>query len=167
MEQKRMTATEREAFQRIGLAEMLIRTEGENLKTRTKMIPRGAWRIASVISQLTRYINDVCDTIPEEQRKPLWRALQETSYTVGIRCPATRDRERDKQYGIFVPIWALDAIFAACGDHCITCMGGYDEQRKCPLRKALDAIPNDVKEREDGRCHYQGDLIKDATRPDA
>ena len=147
---------------RVNLAGLLLRSEINNLKGRNALIPRGKWRLATAMSQMTRYIEDAYRTIPTEQLMTIKRSLQDTSYTVGVRCPATRDRNRDREYGVVVPIGALNAIFAACGEHCLMCMGNGEEQRRCKLRKALDEIPNDVQARDDGGCPYQGALIRDA-----
>ena len=167
MEQKRMTATEREALMRINLAEMLVRTEASNIENRTKLIPRGAWRLASAQSQLKRYVEDAFQTVPAEQCKSVWRTLQDTSYAVGVRCAATRDIKRDREYGVVVPIGALGVILAACGEHCLMCMGGSEEQHKCKLKKALDTIPNDVIGNDGGGCPYQRELLYDGDDKEA
>ena len=159
MDRKRMTATEREALMRVNLALNFLITEAENLKIRNKMIRRGNQLLGAARGLVRRYVTDLYATVPQEQLAAVRRSVQDTSYTVGVRCQATRDKKRDEEYGVVVPIGALNIIFSACSDHCLTCMGDYEEQRKCPLRKALDAIPNDVADRSDGRCPYQGVLM--------
>lgn len=161
-EKKRLTATEREALMRINLALSLILTEEGNLRNRNKLIRRGGTYLGAARGLMARYVDEFYRTVPVEQLKSVYRAVKDTTYTVGVRCPATRDKKRDKEYGVVVPIGALNALFAACGDHCLMCMGNREEQGKCPLRKALDAIPNDVSDRNDGRCPYQGVLIHEA-----
>lgn len=159
---KRLTATEREGLMRINLALSLLVTEEGNLKARNKLIRRGGSLLGAARGLLTKYVESFYPTVPADQLKSVYRAVKDTTYTVGVRCPATRDKKRDKEYGVVVPIGALNALFAACGDHCLMCMGNREEQGKCPLRKALDAIPNDVGDRSDGRCPYQGVLIHEA-----
>lgn len=162
MDVKRMTATERESLMRVNLALNFLITEAENLKGRNKLIRRGNWFLAAARGLVKKYMTECYRTIPKEQLAVIRRSVQDTTYTVGVRCPATRDRKRDEEYGVIVPIGVLNVIFSACGDHCLTCMGNGDEQRKCRLRKALDVIPNDVEDRDDGQCPYQGILMGDA-----
>ena len=158
-ETKRMTAGERESLMRVNLAMSLLLSEADSLKRRNKLIRYGNQMLAAARGLVSRYVSDCYRTIPLEQLKTIQRSIADTTYTVGVRCQATRDRNRDREYGVVVPIGALNAIFAACGEHCLMCMGSTDEQNRCPLRKALDAIPNDVQDRADGRCPYQGVLL--------
>ena len=166
METKRMTATEREALMRVNLALNFLITEAENLKVRNKLVRRGNQLLAAARGLVKRYVTECYATVPAEQLAAVRRSVHDTVYTVGVRCQATRDRKRDEEYGVVVPIGALNVIFSACGDHCLTCMGDFGEQRKCPLRKALDAIPNDVADRDDGRCPYQGVLMGEGEKND-
>lgn len=153
---KRLTATEREALMRVNLALRFLQTEPADLTRRTAMVRRGSWYLGVGRGMLERYLQAVYRTIPPEQLRILERSIMETTITVGVRCQATRDRNRGTEYGVIVPIDTLNLLFTACMDHCLTCTGSPEEQRRCQLRKALDAIPNDVKDREDGGCPYRG-----------
>lgn len=156
MESKqRITATEREALMRLNLAYNFLLESPENLTRRTKMIDRGAFYLASARKMMEQYIKSAYRTIPTEQLKIIQRSIKETSYTVGVKCPATANARRFEEWGVIVPIAAINELFTACGDHCITCMGDTEAQAKCELRKALDMIPNDTEERSDGGCPYR------------
>ena len=46
------------------------------------------------------------------------------------------------------------ALLAGCHDHCLMCHEDKAQRRACQLRRALDMIPNDTTDREDGDCPY-------------
>lgn len=153
-ERIRVTASEREALMRINLAYNFLLKEPEHLTRRAKRIRRGAFWLGAARAALERFMEGAYRTIPAEQLMIIRRSILETSYTVGIKCSATANANRDKEYGVIVPIETINTIFAACKDHCLTCMSGTEEQRRCGLRKALDTIPNDRDDRDDG-CPYR------------
>ena len=155
-EKKRLTATEREALARINIAKRFLQKEPADLTRRTAMVRRGKWYLAVARGMLERYMKEVNQTIPPEQVKIFERTIEETTVTVGVRCQATRDRNRGTEYGVIVPIDTLNLLFAACADHCLTCTGDRESQARCELRRALDVIPNDAEERTDGGCQYRG-----------
>lgn len=154
-DRRRVTATERESLMRTNLALNFLLQEPSNLERRTAMIEHGADWLDAARDALERYMEAVYRTIPAEQLMTIHRSLLETSYTVGIKCSATANVNRDKEYGVIVPLETLNALFAACEDHCLTCMNGTEEQRRCDLRKALDMMPNDSEDRQDDGCPYR------------
>ena len=155
---QRITATEREALMRVNLALNFMLREPERLTRRTKMIKRGAFWLGAARAALTRYMEAAYRTIPPEQLRIIQRSINETTYTVGIRCPATAEARRFSEWDVIVPIDVIGVIFSACKDHCLTCLGETEDQKRCALRKALDTIPNDTEEREDGLCPYRAIL---------
>lgn len=155
---QRITATEREALMRVNLALNFLLREPESLTRRTKMIKRGAFWLGAARAALARYMEAAYRTIPPEQLRIIQRSINETSYTVGIRCPATAEARRFSEWGVIVPIEVIGVIFSACQDHCAICLGTAAEEKGCALRKALDTIPNDTEERPDGGCPYRAIL---------
>ena len=154
-ERTRITANEREALMQINLGLSFILEEQERLKRRTRMTKRGAFWLGAARSALERYMNEVYPTIPQEQLKIIRRSIMETSYTVGIKCRATADANRLDDYGMIVPFDVIGTILDACKDHCLTCMGDTEMSKRCKLRKALDILPNDIVDRDDGTCPYR------------
>lgn len=154
-ERTRITASEREALMRINLGLSFLLEEPEQLKRRTKLTRRGAFWLGAARSALERYMNEVYMTIPPEQLQMIRRSVMETSYTVGIRCRATADANRFENYGMIVPFDVIGTLLDACKDHCLTCMGDTEAQKKCKLRKALDILPNDTEDKDDGTCPYR------------
>jgi hypothetical protein len=103
--------------------------------------------------RITTIIEAVPATIPTEQLKTYLNNLKMVSYTIGVKRPGVMGRD-EKNYGMWLPFEVLNALLAGCHDHCLMCPADKTERRKCPLRKALDTIPNDTEEREDGDCPY-------------
>lgn len=161
MDKTKINATEREALMRINTALSLLMTEPESLKKRSKLIKRGASYLGAARGLLERYMHDVYETIPIVQLKTVMRSIQETTYTIGIRCTATMNNEakRRKEYGVVLPLETLDALFFGCRDHCLTCGFDTEGEKRCPLRKALDEVPNDVPEEPGGGCPYKYPMI--------
>lgn len=156
MEIKRLTATERETLMRLNLALQFLTVDAPLADKRVGMVPNGRAMLRGAKGMIDKFLRDVYETMPTDQLKTLRRSLQETSYTVGIKCRATRDNpKREDEYGVIVPISAVNALFDGCRDHCITCIAGPAEAKGCALRKALDAIPNDSEDRADGGCQYR------------
>lgn len=151
---KRLTASERESIMRINLAMSLVEHHREELKRRTALIPRGSWYLGVARAMLQKYLDGCYQTIPPEQERILKRGMREMTCHVGIRCPATMSAHIERDYGVIVPIEVINTLFSACQDHCITCMKTGEEQKRCELKKALDVVPNDADDRDDGGCPY-------------
>ena len=153
-ERKRLTASERESILRINLALSITEGHRENLRRRTALIPRGSWYLGVAKGMLAKYLEGCYRTIPPEQLLILKRSMREMTCHVGIRCPATMNANIEKDYGVIVPLGVINTLFSACQDHCLTCMKTGEEQARCELKKALDVVPNDAKDRDDGKCPY-------------
>ena len=153
-EMKRITATEREALMRINLALSILMNHRDEMAKRTAMIPRGAFYWASAQKMLEKYTEGCYRTIPAEQLMVLRRSIQEMTCHVGVRCPATMRVAKDTDWGVIVPLRVINTLFSACTDHCVTCLKTGEDQRRCELKKALDAVPNDAEDRKDGLCPY-------------
>lgn len=154
-DRKRVTASEREALMRINLAMSFLMDEPVHLKNRSKMVKNGAFLLGSARSALERYMDGAYRTIPAEQLMTIRRSIMETAYRVGIKCSATANANRDKEWGVVVPNETINLLFDACSDHCLMCGLDTEGQKKCKLRKALDAIPNDSVDEPDGACQYR------------
>lgn len=158
LERQRVTASEREGIMRINLALTFLLEYEDTLKKRAAAIPRGRWYLGVAKAMLTRWMKAVGDTIPLDQLRMMDRSIHETTYTIGVKCPARQGRavEDVEDYGIVVSFKAMNAILVGCRDHCMMC--GLDKigQKKCELRKALDTIPNDESVKDESGCPYYG-----------
>ena len=152
-EKKRLTADEREALARISLAIEFLNVEAKFLERRSKAV-HGAGYLAAAKGLMERYLKDVYRTVPREQLVVIQRSFKETTVEVGIKCSATRKVSLDKEFGLVIPMYAANKLMEASRDRCLMCGLNTEEQRKCELRKAIDMIPNNIEDREDGGCPY-------------
>lgn len=151
---KRMTASEREALMRLNVAFEIIALDVlEPLAERMKMIPGARRDLAMMSKRITKIIEAVPGTIPDNQLRTYLNNLKMVSYTIGVKSPGRLERD-EKNYGIWLSFETLTALLAGCHDHCLMCHEDKAQRRGCELRRALDMIPNDTKDREDGDCPY-------------
>lgn len=155
METRRLTASEKEALLRMNVALQILNHEPERLKDRIGLIPGGKRDTAMMSAKITRLLEMFRDTIPPEQLPIYERALRMSQYWVGVRKPGNSAGTRDdREFGMWISYDVLNTLLSGLRDHCDLCNLEKAQRKSCPLKKALDIIPNDVKEREDGDCQY-------------
>ena len=155
LEKMRLTASDREALMRLNVANQILVNTPEALKKRFSLV-KGAKRDAAMMAAKShRLLEQIIDTIPDEQLPIYARMLRGAQYWIGVRKPGdTAGTGDDSKFGMWVPYSLLNQIMAGCRDHCDMCSLDKGQRRACPLRKAIDTIPNDVPRREDGDCPY-------------
>lgn len=104
----RMTATEKEWFVRLGIAEQIMDNSEPAARKRVAMIPHGQLMLNGARGLIKRFLRDVEGTLSDNDRRVLGRSFADTSYTIGIRCRATKGNQTklDSEYCIK----ALDMI---------------------------------------------------------
>lgn len=149
----RLTATERDALVRMFIALDILTEQKEALKARAGTVPGARRDLAMIAAKAAKLIDAFTKTVPPEQVTTFVNSLKLAGYTIGVKAPgkATRD---DKNYGTWISYEALGVLLEGCKDHCFTCGLDLTGRRACRLRKTLDAIPNDTKDRPDGECPY-------------
>ena len=121
METKRLTASEREALMRLNVAfEIMALDVLEPLAERMKMIPGARRDLAMMSKRITKIIEAVPGTIPDNQLRTYLNNLKMVSYTVGVRSPGKLQRD-EKNYGLWLPWEVLNALLSGCHDHCMMC----------------------------------------------
>ena len=103
--------------------------------------------------KIEKLLHAFAETIPDEQILSYQRTLKMISYTIGARNPAGQSN-RNTEYGMWVSYDTLNELLRGSHDHCMMCDLDTVGRKKCPLRKGLDKIPNDVPDRDDGDCPY-------------
>lgn len=150
---KRLTASEREALLRMNVAAEILMLDIHELDRRAALVPWGRRDLAMLSAVARRLLGDFARTIPPDQTKTYMNALAMVSYVVGVKKPGAMSRD-EKNYGMWLPYEVLNQLLLGCHDHCLMCPADKAQRRSCPLRKALDNIPNDSTDREDGDCPY-------------
>lgn len=151
---RRMTATEKEAMMRLNVALEILDSEPAKLRARLAEVPYSARDLGLLKGTIHRLMEKLTKTIPSDQL-PMWiRTLETACYTVGNRRPATGMLRDEKSYGIWVSFETMHILFDGLHDRCLMCALDGAQRRMCPLKKALDTIPNDAPRRDDGDCQY-------------
>ena len=151
---KRLTASEREALMRLNVAfEIMALDVLDPLAERMKMIPGAKRDLAMMSKRIRKIIEAVPGTIPDNQLKTYLNNLKMVSYIIGVKAPGKPGRD-ETNFGMWIPYGVLNALLAGCHDHCMMCPGDLARRRACKLRKALETIPSDTKDREDGDCPF-------------
>ena len=153
METKRMTASEREALLRLNVAAEILMLDIHALDARAKLVPWARRDLAMLSAVARRLLEGFALTVPAAQKRTYLNALSMASYVVGVKNPGQVARD-EKNYGMWLPYEVINALLAGCHDHCLLCPADKAQRRACPLRKALETIPNDTTDREDGDCPY-------------
>ena len=133
----------------------ILNTEPEKLAVRARMVPYARRDLAMMAVRIRKLLSQFLHTIPDDQKMSYVRSLDTASYVVGARRPAG-DIQDWKNYGTWLPFDVLNMLLAGCHDHCLMCPMDKAQRRACPLRKALETIPNDTEDREDGDCPFYG-----------
>ena len=152
-ETKRLTASERDALQRLNVAYDILLETASALRERARMVPYASRDLAMIRGRIEGIMRQIAFSIPPEQRATYNNNLRMASYTIGVKGPAV-GTPRNDAYGMWISWNELNALLEGCHDHCLTCSLDKYETRRCPIRKALDVIPNDGPRSEDGECPY-------------
>ena len=154
---KRLTASERDAMLRMNVALEILDIETEKLKGRLKDIPYAARDIGQMKHTIVKLIKALNDTIPDDQLMHWMRMLKNATYNVGVR-DLNAKNSHEGEYGYWLSVKTINTLLDGLHDKCMVCDLDKAQRRACPLRKAIDSIPNDTPDRDDGDCHYYGVL---------
>ena len=149
---KRLSASERDALSGLNVTMMIMGQIPELLAERTRSIRYAKRDLAMIARRIEKLLEKYVQTIPPEQLKTYRNYLRMCSYAIGVKGPATRDR--NDEFGMWVSWNELNALMEGCHDKCLMCPADKNAARSCQLRKALDIIPNDVDHNSDSICPY-------------
>jgi hypothetical protein len=155
MQKKRLSASERDAMLRISAAAAIIGTEPDKLAQRMEGadLPFAKRDMGLVRSKIFKLLEALVLTIPDDQLLSFKKQIHNSTYNVGVRNPL-QDKDNDKDYGIWLPYSTVYTLLAGCHDRCMMCDMDKGQRRGCKLKKAIDSIPNDTPDRQDGDCPY-------------
>lgn len=154
-EKKRLTANERQTFMHM-VAAMEAFEYMKPLETlRFSKIRGGKWLFRTGAGIIKKLYAETLATIPKEQRDSILRNLHGFRYSLHVANVNGKDMKND---GHWLSWSALNAITDATRDHCITCSKDIQQQRTCPLAKALDELPCINADENARGCRYFGGL---------
>lgn len=150
---KRLTASERDAILRMNVVLEILDTETRKLEGRMEGIKYAKRDIGMMRAKIGKLVHDLAATIPDDQRWHYVKMLETATYYVGAKNPV-KEAHNKSEYGYWLPVKTIEALLDGCHDKCMVCDLDKSHRRACPLRKAIDSIPNDTPERDDGDCQY-------------
>lgn len=155
MDNKRLNAAEQQALFAMFAALNALK-DSEDLDGRLTQI-KGAksWRNGA-LGMIRKTCEGVMESMPAEQIQSVKRNLKTLRYYIAVAKPGGRSYKDD---GRWLSYDALDTLCEAAQERCLVCMKNKQEQRKCPLAKALDELPcAKAYEQSDG-CRYFSGLV--------
>ena len=154
-EKKRLSATEQQGLMDLFVTINALK-DSEDVDRRLGEI-KGATAIRNgALGMVRKTVEVIMNSMPDEQRISFTRNLRTLRYYKAVASPNGRDYKDD---GRWLSYDALDTLCEAAQDRCLLCQKNRQEQRQCPLAKALDELPcNKADERAEG-CRYFTGLI--------
>ncbi len=155
MEKKRLSSSERQAFMELVVARTALRSL-ETCEKWFSTIPKANQRYHTARTLLTQLFNDAMAAMPEEQRASTQRNINGLKYSLHVVRVNGGNRPSDDGFYLSWP--ALESITEATRDRCLMCTKNVQEQRQCPLAKALDEAPVKKADNNARGCRYFGGL---------
>lgn len=156
MERKRMTSSERDVLMHLSVANQILTNAVRDMPpARMRMVRFMKRDLRMIEVRLDKILSQIMDTLPTEQIRQYARALQDSSYTVGVKCGARNNiGTRKDEFGMYLTYAQLETLFDACKEKCMMCGLDTEGIRRCALRKVLDEIPNDAPDSDGTDCPY-------------
>lgn len=147
-----MTADEQVGLRRLSCAKTLLNLDG--LDARIKCIPYGARDLGMIRAKIKRLMDEIMNTVPDDQQPGLKRNLRQLSINIGQKKPVASTYEQD--YGLWVSYEGINGLMEAAHETCMMCGKRGKEQQTCPLRKGLNELPVERINETKGECPYYG-----------
>lgn len=154
MEKKRLTSSERQTFMHLVAARTALKYL-EPFEKRFGGINKGKQMYRTARTLLTKLYDAAMDSFPDEQRNSIQRNINGLRYSLHV---ANVNGGGIHDDGFYLSWKSLETLTEAITDRCLMCQKNVEEQRRCPLAKALDELPA-IKANEDARgCRYYNGL---------
>ena len=155
MDKRRLSSSERQSFMELVVARTALRSL-EGCEKWFSTIPKANQRYHTARTLLTQLFNDCMEAMPEEQRASVQRNINGLKYSLHVVRVNGGNRPSDDGFYLSWP--ALESITEATRDRCLMCTKDIQEQRQCPLAKALDEAPVKKADNNARGCRYFGGL---------
>lgn len=153
-DRKRLCANERAALLHLCAALQAI-TAASDLDARVASIKGAKAMVNGAKGMLGKVLDMIFDTMPLEQLVSFRRNLKGLRYSLNVQNVAGKDYKND---GCWLSLDALDELCGATKEHCLVCVKSIEEQRRCPLAKALDELPCINADVDAHGCRYFGGI---------
>ena len=150
-EQRRLQGFEQEGVYDLCAAVHSLENVKRKLERRLTETPGALATTRRLATQTDNLLVKVLGTIPPYQLLQMQKNLDSLRITVGIQRVDTKSKN---DFGRWMSYAALTGLMEIAEEHCTLCDKGYDDQIKCPLRKALNELPLDAPEDVRGCPYY-------------
>ena len=153
-DRKKLTSEEYDAMLALEAAHAVLKSKGTwpALEQRVKAVKYGKRDQALINNALRRLMTAMYNDVPFEQLKTLSNNLKLSELRVGVK---TVQKHSQRDYGIILSWEQYNTLGAAAMEKCVVCTLNPQEQRKCPLKKVLDELPERKNNNSNG-CGYFG-----------
>lgn len=149
----RVRGAESEGFKRLHVASDILGEAITTFHDRSGLIQYGRRDLALASKLVDRVFVRMLETVPQEQGPTLIHNSDNATYSIGVR---RYDRIRnDKDFGTWISWETLGILLDSVKEKCLLCDLNPQEQRQCPVAKALDTLAVD-KSTEDIGCGRWG-----------
>lgn len=155
MDKRRLSSSERQTFMELVVARTALRSL-EVCEKWFSTIPKANQRYHTARTLLTQLFEDAMAAMPEEQRASTQRNINGLKYSLHV--VRVNGGNRPSEDGFYLSWPALESITEATRDRCLMCTKNVQEQRQCPLAKALDEAPVKKADNNARGCRYFGGL---------
>ena len=152
IQKKRMVSAEQHEFiNMLGSLSQLALTD--SIEKRIREMPNGMFRYKGAMTNLTKLINDLTLSMPEDQMLHIKKQLPAIKMTVGVKSQLPRNH--DAEYGRWLSFNDLNVVATAIRECCRMCaIEDPQEQKKCMYCKLLDVLPTDKPDENSNGCGY-------------
>lgn len=151
IERKRMVADERDALIELTVIKLLCADVTQKLQRRSKAIKRSRSRLGLIRWASEWLVTAFMASVPDEQIESLKRNLADSSYQIGTKRHASRNKD---DWGLWVSFDDLETITEAGKAQCLSCDLHDGRERACKLRQALDNLGSDIEHDSGKGCGY-------------
>lgn len=154
-EKRRLSSSERQTFMELVVARTALRSL-EACEKWFSTIPKANQRYHTARTLLAQLFDDAMAAMPEEQRASTQRNINGLKYSLHVA--RVNGGNTSSEDGFYLSWKALESITEATRDRCLMCTKSVQEQRQCPLAKALDEAPVKKADNNARGCRYFGGL---------
>ena len=155
MERRRIRGSEAESFKQLHVASDILDGLRRDLHERAGLVKWGRRDLAAASALLNKVFAAMLETVPLPQLETMARNLKTTCFWTGTRRPGEHADKTD--FGMWLSWDTINGLIEAGREKCLTCTLDPQEQRQCPLARALDTMPAEKDETAMG-CGYYGRL---------
>ena len=154
MDPKRLNAAEQVALYNLEAAIKAIELAKPLAQKRMNM-PGAKAMFYGAEGSLKKLLDKIKGTMPDEQRVAFAMNARTLKYWFKIAPPMRRFDDD----GCWISLEGVDAILDAAREKCLVCTMNVQEQRKCPLAKAMNQVPVRNMDENAVGCGYHNGLF--------